>query len=94
MKNVTLSIDDQLLKEGRHYAQRHHTTLNNLVRELLNATVKKNRGSWLNEAFSLADKAAGDSKGKKWNRNELHPLHVDTGFVRNDHGRYRLLNPA
>ena len=35
MKNITLALDEQTLEAGRSYAQRHQTTLNALVRELL-----------------------------------------------------------
>jgi uncharacterized protein (DUF4415 family) len=35
MKNITLALDDETLEAGRAYAERHQTTLNALVRELL-----------------------------------------------------------
>lgn len=35
MKNITLALDEQTLAAGRAYAQRHGTTLNSLVRDLL-----------------------------------------------------------
>ena len=35
VKNITLALDDETLDAGRAYAQRHQTTLNALVRELL-----------------------------------------------------------
>lgn len=47
--------------------------LNALIRELLKKHVLKNREtSWLNECFKKMDKAKGDSKGKKWTREELY----------------------
>jgi hypothetical protein len=33
--NITLSADEKLIKRARNYARKHHTTLNNLVREYL-----------------------------------------------------------
>jgi hypothetical protein len=72
MKNITLSIDDDLLREGREYARRHHTTLNSLVREVLGKTVRAHRSSWLGEAFAMADKARGNSRGARWKRDDLH----------------------
>ena len=45
MKNITLSLDDALLEAGRQYAQRHQTTLNALVRDLLVRTVLADRQS-------------------------------------------------
>jgi hypothetical protein len=38
-KNVTLALDEQTLNAGRAYAQKHQTTLNALVRDLLVKTV-------------------------------------------------------
>jgi hypothetical protein len=35
MKNVTLSIPEELLAMSREYAARHQTTLNQLVRDML-----------------------------------------------------------
>ena len=72
MKNITLSINEELLREGRHYAREHHTTLNNLVRELLNSTVHKTSSTWLSEAFNLADTSSGNSHGQKWKREDLY----------------------
>lgn len=40
MKNVTLSVPDALLKKGRAYAAKHGTTLNALIRKLLQTTVE------------------------------------------------------
>ena len=41
MKNITLSIDDDLLKLGREYARTQHQSFNVLVRRLLEQTVTK-----------------------------------------------------
>ncbi len=35
MKNITLAIDEKLLKEVRRYAAEHDTTVNAIVREKL-----------------------------------------------------------
>ncbi|NQZ76904.1 MAG: hypothetical protein HRT61_12510 [Ekhidna sp.] len=40
MKNVTLAIPDQTLQKARAYAQKHNTTLNNMIREFLKSTVE------------------------------------------------------
>ena len=39
MKNITLSIPDDLLKEARAYAKRHGISLNEMVRKLLKKSV-------------------------------------------------------
>jgi len=39
MKNVTLSIPEDVLRRSREYARKHGTTLNDLVRNLLRKTI-------------------------------------------------------
>ncbi|MCK5055878.1 MAG: hypothetical protein KAT34_04435 [Candidatus Aminicenantes bacterium] len=74
MANVTISIDDKLLKEGRKYARMHGTSLNSLLRQLLSKTVAPTSNDWLEECFRLMDRAKGDSKGEKWNREDLYDV--------------------
>ena len=42
MKNVTLSLPDDLLRRSREYAQQHGTSLNELIRNLLKRQVSPN----------------------------------------------------
>jgi hypothetical protein len=72
MKNITLAIDEETLDAGRAYAQRHQTTLNALVRELLVKTVLADREAAVLEMFRLMDGNPGDSRGRHWTREELH----------------------
>jgi plasmid stability protein len=72
MPNITLSIDDGLLEEGRKYAHAHHTSLNALIRDLLSEAVTSKSGDWLTEAFQLMDQAKANSRGKKWKREDLY----------------------
>ncbi len=75
MRNITISLQDHVLKAGRRYAALHHLSLNGLIRDLLAKTVLKPSGNaWLEEAFSLADKAKGNSHGKKWTRDEIYDV--------------------
>lgn len=71
MANVTLSIPDELLKRGRRYAQARGTSLNALVRELLKETVS-NPESAVDSMIERLRQSAGDSKGVKITREELH----------------------
>ncbi len=71
-KNITLSIDEETLDAGREYAQRRQTTLNGLVRELLVKTVMADRKAAVCEMFRLMDAHPGNSKGKRWTREELY----------------------
>jgi len=72
MPNITISLDEDLLKSGRRYAERHHTSLNSLIRKTLKQTVQSESGDWLDECFKLMDKAGGTSKGRGWKRGDLY----------------------
>lgn len=72
MKNITLALDEETLEAGRAYAQRHKTTLNALVRELLVKTVMADREAAVQEMFRLMDAYPGDSRGQRWTREDLH----------------------
>ena len=72
MKNITLSIDDDVLRAGREYAKKHNISFNALVRRLLEQTVLRSSTQWLEESFNLMDKVKANSKGKKWNREDLY----------------------
>lgn len=73
MKNVTIAIDEKLLDAGRAYARAHNTSLNNIIRESLRRTVvKETRATWAGEFLDVADKVRGDSRGKKWKREDLY----------------------
>ena len=72
MKNITLALDEQTLEAGRSYAQRHQTTLNALVRELLVKTVLADREAAVREMFRLMDAYPGNSEGRRWTREDLY----------------------
>jgi plasmid stability protein len=72
MKNITLAIDEETLAAGRAYAERHHTTLNALVRDLLARTVLVDRAAAAEELFRSMDLAPGRSGGTRWTRDELY----------------------
>jgi len=72
MKNITLSIDDEILQAGREYARIHNISFNVLVRKLIEQTVVPQKGQWLEDTFTLMDKLNVSSKNKKWTREELY----------------------
>jgi hypothetical protein len=72
MKNITLALDEKTIKAGREYARRHNLTLNSLIRRLLLQTVSKGSQNWLDETFSLMDKAITTSPIKAWKREDLY----------------------
>jgi hypothetical protein len=72
MKNITLALDNETLDAGRKYAQRHNTTLNALVRNLLAKTTSVDKNAAIRELFRLMDAYPGNSRGKRWSREELY----------------------
>jgi hypothetical protein len=72
MKNITLSIDDDILQAGREYARDHNISFNVLVRRLVEQTVVKKNDSWLQDTFSLMDTVSASSGNEKWTREELY----------------------
>ena len=72
MKNITLSIDDDILKLGREYARTHNVSFNVLVRRLIEQTVTKKSSDWLDDAFEYIDRNIDSSVGITWKREELY----------------------
>ncbi|MDP9190852.1 MAG: hypothetical protein M3P06_04020 [Acidobacteriota bacterium] len=72
MKNITLTLDDDTLDAGRAYAERHHTTLDALLRDLLVKAVAVDRQIAVVEMFRLMDAHPGNFQGRRWTREELH----------------------
>ncbi len=72
MPNVTISINEDLLKSSREYAKRHGTSLNALIRRLLVETVNPEAGAWPEEFLKAVSQARGNSRGWKWNREDIY----------------------
>lgn len=74
MPNITISLEEDLVKSGRRYAEKHGTSLNALIRKTLKQTVQSESGDWLDECFELMDQANGGSKGKSSKRGDLYDV--------------------
>ncbi len=72
MKNITIALDEKVIKAGRDYAHRHNTSLNALIRSLLEQTVMPTSNHWLDECFALMDQVQADSGGARWQREALY----------------------
>ncbi len=73
--NLTLSIDDDLLREARKMAVEIDTTVNSLVREYLREFVRKKaeeKELFLREWEKLMDANPVNMSEKSWSRDELH----------------------
>ena len=71
--NVTLSLDDDVVQEARRRAEAMGTSVNQLIREYLEQFAGKSDASADIEEFRrLSRISRGDSKGWKFNREEIH----------------------
>jgi hypothetical protein len=71
--NVTLSIDDAIIQEARRRAEAMGTSVNQLVREYLEQLVGKTTSKADAAEFERLSRAArGNSRGWRFNREELH----------------------
>ncbi len=71
MKNVTLSMPEDLIEKSRRYAQANGTSMNELIRELLRRTVEKSDDSFI-EGLKKAQENIKIDTRIKISRNELY----------------------
>jgi hypothetical protein len=71
--NITLSVDDEIVVRARRRAEALGTSVNQLVREYLEQLAGKSDPNQDAAEFERLSKLAnGDSRGWKFNREELH----------------------
>ncbi len=71
--NITLSVNDAVVKRARRHAEAIGTSVNQLVREYLEqlAGMRKPEAD-AEEWERLSREAKGNSRGWKFNRDEIH----------------------
>lgn len=75
MANLTITIDDELLKRARLRALERNTSVNALLREYLEAFADERSGTAARKRFTALARAAKSSsgdKGRSWSRADLH----------------------
>jgi len=72
MKNVTLSIPDDLLKDSREYAKKTGTSLNELIRNLLRQSVHPSRKSTSQKLLELGEDIQIKKSSWKFSREEVY----------------------
>jgi len=71
--NLTLSIDDEIIRSARRRAEAMGTRVNQLVRDYLEQLAgKSDPNANAAEFEKLSRMAKGNSRGWKFNRQELH----------------------
>jgi len=82
MKNITLSVEEEVLREARKYAAARETTVNALVRDYLSRLIAQERdGAKVREELArLSDESeARLGPDWKWNREDLYDRPVLSG---------------
>lgn len=71
--NLTLSVDDEVVEGARRRAKALGKSVNQLVREYLQQLAgDPDREALLEEFREISKHPLGDSKGWKFNRDEIH----------------------
>lgn len=71
--NITLAVDEQLVKRARKAAEAQGKSLNQVVREHLERlTAQDDTEAWIAEFERLSRVSKGRSRGWKFDRDEIH----------------------
>jgi hypothetical protein len=71
--NITLSIDDEVVRRARKHAESLGTSMNQMVRDYLEQVAGKSDYEAIADEFKkLSLRATGDSKGWRFNREEIY----------------------
>ena len=75
MSNITLSVDDAVIRKVRKIAIDKNTTLTNMLRDYLQSVCERSNASKqqalleLDESFTSLSRDMGE---RRWNRDDLH----------------------
>ena len=69
---LSLNLTPGQLQSARGHAERRGTTLEDLLRQLLERELAADEGRWCDDLFARMDAAGGDSGGAAWTRDEIH----------------------
>jgi hypothetical protein len=72
-RNLTVALESQLIEEAKKVAKQDNLSLTGLIRKLLKSAVYREPSSeWINDFLDACNDAEGDSKGKRWKREDLY----------------------
>jgi hypothetical protein len=70
--SLTISIDERTEREAREAAKALGKSLDQLVQEYLESLIRARREQWVTELNRLSRSPQGNSKGWRFNRDEIH----------------------
>jgi len=71
--NITLAVDEELVRRARRVAESMGTSLNQLVRDYLEELVGSSAvEEEIAEFMRLSDEGGGNSRGWRFDREEIH----------------------
>ncbi|HMO39601.1 MAG TPA: DUF6364 family protein [Saprospiraceae bacterium] len=76
MKNITLSIPDDLLAKSREYASKRGTSLNEFIRALLRQAISAPEQDPVKKLIAHTQDIHVQTKNWKWNRAEVYERKV------------------
>lgn len=77
MTNLTISVNDEVLRRARIRALEEHTSVNTVLAHYLEAyartdEVRRRRQAALEALLALADQCQAGRGGRTWTRDDLH----------------------
>lgn len=74
MRNITLSVDDEVIDRARRYAAQHNSSLNNLVREYLHeiASREDEVAAARKQIREMSRRSKARIGNQKWTREDLY----------------------
>lgn len=72
MRNITISVEDQVLVLLKKKAAAAGVSVNRYLRELIGREVTARRDGEQDEFFRLVDEYKPNSHGRKWSREEIY----------------------
>jgi hypothetical protein len=72
VKNVTITLDDRSLDEAKKLAASRGKSLSRFIQELVHRALRPQQEPGEDEFFRLIKELKPNSKGWKWNREEIY----------------------
>lgn len=72
MRNTTITLDEQTLEDARQYAGRLGLSFNAWVNQIIETAIRRSPEKSMDQLLKLADSCAGDSRGKRWSKDEIY----------------------